>query len=192
MSRRDAARWNERYDSEGNSWLRRSPRNLLLNNDHLLPKSGIALDAAAGVATNGLYLARQGLHVIAMDISESGLRLAIQRANAIKARLEAVVVDLSQPCLPASYFDVILNFYYLERATIPVYRRALKPAGLLFFETFVRSHDAAPYSTHYLEPGELLSAFGAWEILHWEQSQRKRELGRPPRLTEKLIVRKSS
>jgi hypothetical protein len=35
-------------------------------------------------------------------------------------------------------FDVILNFYYLSRLLWDTYRKALKPGGLLFFETFVR------------------------------------------------------
>ena len=75
MTHLDAQRWNKRYAAEGLVWLERSPRALLLNHEHLLPNSGLALDAAAGVAANGLYLAQQGLHVIALDISETGHKL---------------------------------------------------------------------------------------------------------------------
>ena len=33
-------------------------------------------------------------------------------------------------------FDLIANFYFLERDLIPRIKQALKPGGLVFFETF--------------------------------------------------------
>ena len=48
------------------------------------------------------------------------------------------VLDLMDPWLPAAHFDVILNFYFLSRPLWETYRKALKPGGLLFFETYLR------------------------------------------------------
>ncbi|MCP4429281.1 MAG: class I SAM-dependent methyltransferase [Chloroflexi bacterium] len=162
----DAKRWNARYANEGEKWQTRSPRPLLLEYVHLLPLTGLALDAAAGVALHGLFLAERGLHVIALDISEVGLGLALRSAKERGVWLETAVYDLSRPWLPADTFDVIVNFRFLERAAFPVYRHALKPGGLLFFETFLKIGTEPDYPDHYLNPGELRDAFAEWEIVH--------------------------
>ena len=56
-----AARWDERYQQESDFWLKRQPRELLTAYADLLPRKGRALDAASGVAINGIYLAHHGL-----------------------------------------------------------------------------------------------------------------------------------
>lgn len=186
----DAARWNHRYVEDGDRWRKRAPRSLLLDFAHLLPTTGLALDAAAGVALHGLFLAKRGLHVIALDVSEVGLRLAQQMAQERGLWLETAVLDLSHPWLPANTFDVIVNFRFLERATFPVYRRALKPGGLLFFETFLKTQPNVDYPHHYLNPGELRAAFGDFEILHSEIAENNGSLSCKQKVTEQLIARK--
>ncbi|MCA9950924.1 MAG: class I SAM-dependent methyltransferase [Anaerolineales bacterium] len=166
---RDAQKWNKRFTESRTSWLRAQPRQLLIDFAYLLPSSGLALDAAAGVATHGLFMAQRGLHVIALDISEVGLRLAKQQADAEGVWLETAVTDLSQPWLPANIFDVIVNFRFLQRETFPVYRTALKPGGLLIFETFVRTEQTSHDAAYYLEPGELHAAFSDWNIVHYAE-----------------------
>ena len=64
MTNSDIERWNSRYEIEGEEWLERQPRQLLRDFTHLLPRRGVALDAASGVANNSLLLAKYGLHVI--------------------------------------------------------------------------------------------------------------------------------
>ena len=163
----DAQKWNGIFQREGDAWLSRRPRQLLLDYVKMLPRRGLALDAAAGVAIHGRYLARYGLHVIALDISEVGLRLARQQAQAEGVWLEAAVYDLAHPWFPPNCFDVILNFRFLERATFATYRQALKPGGWLLFETFIKTEPAAPTPAHYLNPGELKAAFADWQIIHY-------------------------
>lgn len=163
----DAQKWNKRFTESRQSWLRAQPRSLLIDYAHLLPSTGLALDAAAGVATHGLFLARRGLHVIALDISEVGLRLAKNRTDAEGVWLETAVIDLSHPWLPANTFDVIVNFRFLQRETFPVYRHALKPGGLLIFETFVRTEYTPNDVAYYLEPDELRAAFADWDVVHY-------------------------
>lgn len=187
---RDARRWDERYDAEREAWLERQPRQLLLDFAYLLPGEGLALDAASGVSANGLFLARRGLKVIALDISKIALRMAVARAREEQLPLEAAVMDLSNPWLPPSFFDVIVNFRFLERATFPVYRQALKPGGLIFFETFMKLDPALPNPEYYLDPGELLSVFQDYEILHWEEIKVPAGEHHPPRGTARLVARK--
>ncbi len=87
----DAVKWNERYRQEGERWLASKPRDLLIAFADLLPQTGLALDAAAGVSMHGLFLAERGLHVLALDISEVGLRLAKQTATEKGVWLETAV-----------------------------------------------------------------------------------------------------
>lgn len=186
MTHPDAQRWNARYEAERENWLSQSPRRLLKQHAPLLPEGGMALDAAAGVATNGLYLAERGFHVIALDISEYGLKMAKKRARERALHLEAAVLDMGKLWLPRDYFDVVLNFHFLERAIFNIYRQALKPGGWLIFETFLQRGEIVENPDYYLEPGELRRAFQDFEIVHWyEQDLQERR-----RVTAQLVARK--
>ncbi len=171
MPHPDASRWDERYRQNPEQWLRRPPHQLVRVFAHLLPSQGLALDVAAGTAASGLFLAEHGLAVIALDISLTGLRLAQQRARQAFLPLSLAVMDLSDPWLPDHHFDVILNFYYLSRPLLQRYRQALKPGGLLFFETYLK--DSLHTSEHYLEGGELRRAFADWEIIYSQEGPRR-------------------
>lgn len=166
----DAQRWNERYAEDGRHWLNNRPRPLFLNFLAQLPQTGLALDAAAGVGTHSLLLAKHGLHVIALDISEVGLQMAQKQAQQAGLNLDTAVYDLSHPYFPPRSFDVILNFRFLERATFPAYRRALKPGGWLIFETFVQTDTAVPHPPYFLKPNELQEAFADWTIVHYAET----------------------
>jgi SAM-dependent methyltransferase len=153
---------------------------------------GLALEVAAGTAPVGLYLARRGLRVISMDISEAGLRIAQQRAYKPSLPINFVVMDLTNPWLPSFGFDVILNFYYLSRPLFESYREALKPGGWLFFETFVQDSLRRSNPTHTLEPGELINSFHDWDILYWMEIWKRRRDGMfPSRRIAQLVARKS-
>ncbi len=186
----DARKWNTRFGQNSAAWLASPPRQLLLNFAHLLPETGLALDAAAGVATHGFFLAQRGLHVIALDISEVGMRLARERALEAGVWLETAVVDLSQPWLPINTFDVIVNFRFLQRETFPVYRRALKPGGLLIFETFVRTDYEARDADYYLEPDELHAAFADWVVEHYAEVDGRCQPGKYSKRAAQLVARK--
>jgi hypothetical protein len=190
MNNPDALRWNDRYIIEGEEWLSHSPKRLLMDYIDIIPTSGIALDAAGGVVTNGLELARKGLHVVSLDISWMALHLAKQRFKAQGLYLDAAVYDLAHPWLPLNYFDVILNFHFLERATFPVYRCALKPGGLIFFQTFVKHPDNPENPDYYLEPGELQIAFRSFEFLYVGQNRIEKDGGLSRKMTEQIVARK--
>jgi tellurite methyltransferase len=161
----DAVKWNGRYQSDGKYQQQGHPSQLLQDFAHRLPLGGVVLDAAAGVGLNALFAAQQGMNVIALDISEVGLRLLRQKAKELGVVVETAVFDLTTPYFPPHCVDVLLNFRFLERAAFPAYRQALRPGGLLFFETFVHQEagDTPPY---LLEPGELHQAFADFEIVH--------------------------
>jgi tellurite methyltransferase len=109
-------------------------------------------------------LCEHGLRVIGLDISEVAARAAKARCP----NLRMAVVDLSHCTLPADTFDVIINFYFLDRRLWPLYRRALKPGGVLIIETLTCAMlalrpDIDP--SYLLEPGELQSAFADWCVI---------------------------
>jgi SAM-dependent methyltransferase len=190
MPHPDAQRWDERYQRESDFWLERKPRQLLTSNAHLLPAEGRALDAACGVAINALFLAQRGLRAFALDISEYALRLAKQRASSIGLPLEAAVIDLSNPWLPAAHFEVIVNFHFLERGTIPVYRQALKSGGLIFFDTFSKRGERNDSPVYYLDPGELIGWFHDFEIIHYAENDLIPSVNHSKRGIAQLIARK--
>ncbi len=101
MPHPDAQVWNARYQSAEKHNLRRQPYGLVRSFANQLPAGGLALEVAAGTAPVGLYLARQGLRVISMDISEAGLRIAKQRAKKSSVPINLVVMDMTNPWLPA-------------------------------------------------------------------------------------------
>ena len=190
MSEDVATKWNGRYSAEGVQWQASPPPDLLLSFVDRLPASGLALDAAAGVGVNGLVLARRGLHVVCLDVSEVGLRLAREQARRENLWLETAVYDLSHPWFPPACFDVILNFRFLERATFPMYRRALKPGGWLLFETFVRTPETHTDVDFYLLSGELSAAFADFDVLHDEELTMVNGRSGQPKSTAQLVARK--
>jgi 2-polyprenyl-3-methyl-5-hydroxy-6-metoxy-1,4-benzoquinol methylase len=115
-----------------------APR-VLQDNLHLLPCGGDALDLACGRGAGALLLAKQALRVEAWDISEVAIeRLLAEAQDQGISNLHAQVRDvIQQPPEPAS-FDLILVSFFLERALAPRLSGALRPGGLLFYQTFTR------------------------------------------------------
>jgi SAM-dependent methyltransferase len=186
----DAQRWDARYRAELPDWLDRGPHQLLLDHSSLLPDRGLALDAAAGVGRDSLYLARRGLRVIALDISRVALQAAAQAARHENLPLYPVVYDLASPWFPPDRFDLILNFHFLERGAFPVYSRALKPGGLILIETFARTADDPTGVAYYLEPGELSAAFADFEHILYEETGLPPGRRHPARGLARLVARK--
>ena len=185
----DAIKWNGRYQTEGRQRQQASPSQLLQQFAHLLPKAGVVLDAAAGVGVNALFVAQQGIQVIALDISEVALRLLRQQARELGTGVDTAVFDLTQPYFPASCVDAILNFRFLERATFTVYREALRPGGLLFFETFVHV-EAGETPAYFLQPNELYRAFADFEVIHYAETAVTGHRSSNMRHVAQLVARK--
>ncbi|MCL4562393.1 MAG: methyltransferase domain-containing protein [Chloroflexi bacterium] len=167
MTLEDAQRWNERYLGD-QSPSPSGPRDFLVEHAGLLPASGLALDLAMGLGYNAGFLIDNGLQVIGVDISS----IAVQRARKRFPEIQAVVADCNHLIFPRGQFDVILNFYYLERELWPGFRRILKPGGILLVETLTQGMlrdrpDIAP--EYLLDEGELLTSFWDWDILAYRE-----------------------
>ena len=75
--------------------------------------------------------------------------------------------------LPRETFDLVLVTRYLQRDLFPGIRDALRPGGIVLYETFTtnqRRLGVGPTSPdHLLEPGELARHFDGFEMLFYEE-----------------------
>jgi SAM-dependent methyltransferase len=191
MAQEDRARWDERYRI--GDWADiDEPAAILEDAEPWLEPPGRALDVACGAGRNSLYLARRGYTVIAADISWEGLRRLARRARHERLPVHPVHADLERFGLPPGTFDLIVNSRFLLRALFPLFRRALKPGGLLLIETFnVDEIDLLGGDIRRafaLEHGELREAFADFELLVYEEGVLEQPEGE--RGLARLIARK--
>ncbi len=187
MPLQDAHRWNTRYQ-EGSRASFEQPRPFLVENSACLPSQGLALDAAMGIGANAAFLLAHGLRVIGVDISIVALRRAKQQLPA----LMPVLADLARFHLPPNCFDLVINFYYLQRDLWPVYFRSLRPGGILIIETLTEAmHAIHPEISpaFLLQPGELRQSFQHMHILTYREGWLEQK-GRHPRAVASLIAQK--
>ncbi len=121
-------RWNRRYRDDGAS---SAPSTFVTEVEPHLPPSGLALDVAGGAGRHALWLARRGLDVTLVDVSDEAVALARRRAAAERLELEAGRLDLEADPLPRGPWDVILVIHYLQRDLFPALREALAPGGIM-------------------------------------------------------------
>lgn len=164
----DAQRWDQRYISDKRFEKIARPQSFLVDNAHYLPASGLGLDVAMGLGSNSGFLIQRGLRMIGVDISG----VAVHRAKAAFPDLMAVQADLTRFYLPPARFDVIINFFYLQRDLWPRYVRSLRPGGILILETLlVDFREVRPDidAQYLLQPGELAAAFPELETLTYRE-----------------------
>jgi tellurite methyltransferase len=153
---------------------------------------GPVLDLACGDGQNGVFLAGRGLDVICCDISVEALERAGELAGRHGVTVSLWEVDLERPGINPLREDVygaILVFRYLHRPLFPCIRKALRPGGLLVYETFTVEQAAfgRPRNPdHLLHQGELGQAFADWEIVHSFEGLKEN----PRRAVAQLVCRK--
>ncbi len=166
-----------------------------------LPLHGTALDVAAGHGRNALFLARHGLTVEAIDRDAQALADLEAAAKQLGgARLTTRRVDLEDPARPPTIavqaYDVIVVFFYLHRPLIPRLLAALKPGGLLIYETFLidnHVHHQHPRRREFcLEHNELLRLTQGLRVLHYGEGEFTGSDGRAPAFTARLLAVKET
>jgi len=163
-------RWESRYREAPLTVA--APAGVLRENAFLLPSVGQALDLACGRGGNALYMVQLGLSVTAWDFADAAIGNLLEIAQAREVSLHAEVRDvIAAPPEPAT-FDVICVSYFLARELVPALVAALRPNGLIFYETFVREavSDFGPGNPEYrLAPNELLHLFSGLRVLEYRE-----------------------
>ena len=162
--------WDERYQ---NTWEGevREPASFLKENLLELPK-GKALDLAMGVGQNAIFLAQNGYEVFGIDSSQVAVEKAKAYAKEKSVSVKAIKADLATYTLPENEYDVILNFYFLERRLVPQIKKALKKGGMVMFETYTMEHKKydKPFNPDYLlQENELLLSFIDFKVIFYQE-----------------------
>ena len=132
-----------------------------------------ALDVAMGRGRHAVPLALAGFDTFGVDVRFDAVRDARFAAKAAAVRVHGWCADLTQHPLPSSRFDLIVVIRYLQRDLFPVLRAAVRPGGVVLYETFTTAQRALGWGPaspdHLLEPGELLRSFEGFEVLFYEE-----------------------
>lgn len=134
-------RWDERYSTEG-FLFGTAPNAFLASQRELLPGHGLALAVADGEGRNGVWLAEQGLDVLAVDASPVGLAKGQQWAAERGVTLQQELADLAQWDFGVDRFDVIAAIFIqfadpaLRQRLFAGMQSALKPGGLLLLQGY--------------------------------------------------------
>lgn len=136
----------------------------------LVGAGGRVLDVACGAGRHARHFAARGCAVVAVDRDAAALDTL-----AGAARISPVEADLERdpwPFEPAS-FDAVVVTNYLHRPLFAHLLAALRPSGVLIYETFMAGHAqfGRPANPHFLlRPGELAEAVaGRLALVAFEQ-----------------------
>jgi dihydroneopterin aldolase len=174
------------------------PAQFLVRQLHRLPK-GKVLDVASGSGRHALFLASLGYQVDAVDRDEQALeQLSANARTRHLTGISARVLDLEQPMresnLGHEVYDAMLIFFYLNRPLFPYLIEALKPGGVLLYETFtVDNHVQCHHPKRRefcLAHGELLDLTTGLRILHYDEGSHEGTSGRESVYTAQLAARK--
>jgi SAM-dependent methyltransferase len=183
MSKEIASKWNSRYAYSGKPLP--PPAQVLSRGERWLPKGDSlhALDLACGRAANAHFLAARGFKVSAWDISDAVITEISARKPKVLA--EIVIRDvIEEPPLENS-FDVIVVSRFLARDLCPAIQAALKPGGVLFYQTFTHGLSNKDFM---LYDNELLSLFRELHLLEYQEPEPD-EFGKAE---ARLIARRST
>ena len=139
----------------------------LEQNQHLLPTKGDALDLACGQGGNALLLAEHGLNVSAWDSSEVAIMQLAQQVESKSLRVDAQVRDVVEQAPEPDSLDVLVVSYFLDRSLCPLLLKALRPNGLLFYQTYCeqKTQQLGPKNPDYLlQDNELLRLFSDMNV----------------------------
>jgi SAM-dependent methyltransferase len=146
------------------------------------------LDLACGTGRHARFLAARGCSVLAVDRDAEAIA-----ALATVAGVFTRVADLEGAAWPfaPSSFDAVVVANYLHRPLFGPIFDALRPGGVLVYETFMVGNERFGRLTPILlRPGELLVAVrGQLEVVAFEQG----EVGAPrPAVVQRICALKGA
>lgn len=157
-----------------------APNAFLAAQRQRLPKAGRALAVADGEGRNGVWLAEQGLDVLAIDFSPKAQSKARALAESRKVRYVTELADATKWRWPEVWFDVVAVIFTQfanpteRREMFAGIRKTLKPAGLLLMQGYTQRQlqygTGGPKQIENLYTRELLEQeFGGFSELRIDE-----------------------
>ncbi|OBK31670.1 SAM-dependent methyltransferase [Mycobacterium asiaticum] len=166
MTEQDRRRWDERYSRLGPPRLDAiaAPSFLRAHAD-IVPAAGHALEVACGQGLAAVWLARRGLQVWGIDVSEVAVEQArdLARRSGVDERCQFDVVDLDDGLPAGPAVDMLLCHKFRDRRLDQALVERLAPGGLLAIATHSEV-DATPGPFRAMR-GELSAVFGDLEVM---------------------------
>ena len=189
-SEKQTESWDARYAA--GKYSSRQPHKLLVSLVEKLP-AGSALDLACGTGRHAIYLAENGWQVTAVDNSRVGIDIARARAAEKAVRVDFRHADLEamEFKIEPNAYDVICDFYYLQRDLFAAMKAGVKPGGMIVSTIHIYGEGEKP-GRFTLPEGALKNFFREFEILHYHETPATdTDAGEHHRRTAEIIARKS-
>jgi cyclopropane fatty-acyl-phospholipid synthase-like methyltransferase len=140
MSMSELERWEKRFSSPDYAFGK-APNAFLASQAHRVRAGQSALSVADGEGRNGVWLAEQGLDVLAIDFSPAALAKSRTLAQERGVRLRTEIADVTRWQWPTGAFDVIAAIFIFVAASertafFANLQAALKPGGLLIMQGY--------------------------------------------------------
>ncbi len=206
-------KWNERYAP---AHVPNQVIDVLELNLHLLPVGGKSLDLACGLGGNALRMAELGFVSHAWDLADAAVSKVREFAQERHLNINAQRCDIStieqQAVMQEQGFDVIIVGHFLLREIIPTMITALRPGGLIFYQTFIEATGnsnavppvpgescfngtaqpgSGPVNSNFrLQKNELLQLFSELTIRYYREDGLQGDLSRGLRNEAMLVAQK--
>jgi SAM-dependent methyltransferase len=166
--------WDERYSID-DYLFGTEPADFLLAHAHLLEPGSRCLAVADGEGRNSVFIARQGVEVVAMDASEVGVSKARQLAGARGVSIDFRIADIMTWEWTPDAYDLVVAIFiqFLTPSQWPTVfggmQHTLRPGGRLLLhgyrpEQVALGTGGPPDPTHMYTEELLREAFGAMDI----------------------------
>jgi SAM-dependent methyltransferase len=138
---------------------------------------GSVLDVGCGTGENALYLASLGRSVLGVDVAETAVAIAREKARERAVEVEFAVADALHLERLGRRFDTVLDsglFHTFDREERPEYvaslASAIVPGGMLYVLCF--SDEGPETGPHPVSKDELRAAFGSgWRVVTIERDR---------------------
>lgn len=159
-----------------------TPNIFLAAQQHLLKPGQRALAVADGEGRNGVWLAQQGLDVLALDISPVGVAKARKLAAEKGVAIQFEIADVRNWGWPENSFDIVAAIFIQfaspdERGKLfHSLMRVLKPGGYLILQGYTPKQieyktGGPPNAENMYTPQLLRESFAGMDILHLREHE---------------------
>jgi len=160
--------WDQRYLAEEHLWSG-NPNSQLIQETRGL-RLGRVLDVGCGEGDDAVWLAEQGWHVTALDVSRVALDRAAAHATNARVEVSWVHAGLVEATLPPASFDLVSAQYPALRRTENHQAEhalidAVKPGGVLLVVHHAHAGAHGFDLDDYLSPSDIATLLGSeWHI----------------------------